>query len=190
MATEEQPGGSVIITSYPKELVATPEYLDEMGLKPQSAEPVHMTVAHTNEDLLRQMSANLKTQDNAATQDPLFVVFQKQRVDGLESGYEDFWIWVSDSDGDYEEADKDTAVVLNRLRNDGDEPLVIGGRTFRRVGCKYIDWFCAAFLTRKGAEDYIACNGHNLKQPFIFVHSMHRNAEMIAVRNFFMQREG
>ena len=181
------PGGSVIITSYPKELVATPEYLAEMGLKPQR--PVHMTVAHTNEDLLRQMSANLKTQDNSATQDPMFVVYEKLLIVGLEDGYQESWSWITDDDGDTEEADSDLVPVLTKLHDDC-EPLVIGSRTYRKIGIKYVDKFCAAFLTRKGAEDYIACNGHNLTQPFIFVHSMHRNAEMIAVRNFFMQREG
>jgi hypothetical protein len=140
------------------------------------------------QDQLSQMSANLKTQDNAGTADPMFVVFQKQLVSGLESGYEDFWLWVSDDDGDYEEAAKDAAVVLARLHAEGG-PLVIGARTYRRTGCKYIEKFCAAFLTQKGADDYLSWNGHNLTQPYVYVHGMYRNAEMIAVRNYFMGKE-
>ena len=150
-----------------------------------------MTNATTQSDIdaetLRTMGANIRTQYNAGTADPMFVVFQKKMVTGLESGYEDFWIWVSDDNGDYEEADADTAVVLKRLFDAGD-PLIIGGRTYKRMGCRWIDMFCAAFLTQKGAEDYLVCNGHNLKQPFIYVHGMYRNAEMIAVRNFFLTR--
>ena len=136
-------------------------------------------------DTLRAVTANIRTQYNAGTADPMFVVFQKKMVAGLESGYEDFWIWVSDDDGYYEEADAETAVVLKRLHDEGG-PLIIGSRTYKRTGCRWIDMFCAAFLTQKGAEDYLACNGHNLKQPFIYVHGMYRNAEMIAVRNFFL----
>lgn len=150
-----------------------------------------MTNANTQSDIdaetLRTMGANIRTQYNAGTADPMFVVFQKKMVAGLESGYEDFWLWVSNDDGDYEEADAETAVVLKRLHDEGG-PLVIGARTYKRTGCRWIDIFCAAFLTQKGAEDYLACNGHNLKQPFIYVHGMYRNAEMIAVRNFFLTR--
>lgn len=188
MDTKEPTDGKVIVTSYPKELVATPEYLAEMGTRPPDAEPDYVIAWPTNDDLLRQMSENLKTQDNAGTADPMFVVFQKQLVAGFESGYEDFWIWVSDDNGDYEEADADTAVVLKRLFDAGD-PLIIGGRTYRRTGCTYIEKFCAAFFTQKGADDYLAWNGHNLTQPYIYVHGMYRNAEMIAVRNHFMSKE-
>ena len=49
-------------------------------------------------DTLRAMTANIRTQYNAGTADPMFVVFQKKMVAGLESGYEDFWLWVSDDD--------------------------------------------------------------------------------------------
>ena len=159
-----------------------------MDTKEPTSEHLVLRTVYTNDDLLRQMSANLKTQDNAGTADPMFVVFQKQLVAGLESGYEDFWLWVSDDDGDYEEADKETAVVLARLHEEG-RPLVIGDRTYRRTGCKYIEKFCAAFFTQNGADDYLAWNGHNLKQPYVYVHGMYRNAEMIAVRNFFLTRE-
>ena len=43
-----------------------------------------------------------------------------------------------------------------------------------------------ACLTRQGAEDYIACNGHNLTKPYIYVESLYRNAEMIALRYHLM----
>ena len=56
--------------------------------------PSHVSVSPAY-DLLRQMSENLLTQENAGTADPMFVVFQKQLVAGFEAGYEDFWIWVA-----------------------------------------------------------------------------------------------
>ena len=35
-------------------------------------------------------------------------------------------------------------------------------------------------------EAFIARNGHNLTNPYIYVESLHRNAEMIALRNHLM----
>ena len=138
-------------------------------------------------DTLRAMTANIRTQYNAGTADPMFVVFEKQLIAGVGDGFAEDWMWVTADDGEHSEADHEMAVILDRLRDDG-EPLVIGRRTYEKLGIKRVDKFCAAFLTRKGAEDYLASNGHNLKQPFIYVHGMYRNAEMIAVRNFFLTR--
>jgi hypothetical protein len=78
--------------------------------------------------------------------------------------------------------------VLSRLHEEGG-PLTIGARTYRRTGCKYVDKFASAFFTRKAAEEYIECNGHHLEQPFIFVESLDRNAELAAVRKYFMDKE-
>lgn len=187
MDTKEPTDGKVIVTSYPKELIATPEYLAEMGAKPQNADPVYVTAAPTNDDLLRQMSENLKTQDNLATQDPLYVVYEKLMITGLEDGYSDFWAWITDDNKDHDEADADMMKVLDQLL-ENDEPLIIGSRTYRRIGCKYVDKFASAFLTRKAAEDYIVYNSHHLEQPYIFVESLDRNPELAAVRNHFMSK--
>jgi hypothetical protein len=58
--------------------------------------------------------------------------------------------------------------------------------TYERVWYRIVPRFVTACLTRKGAEDYIACNGHNLTNPYIYVESLYRNAEMIALRNHLM----
>lgn len=139
-------------------------------------------------ELLRTMCANLKTQDNAITRDPMFVVFEKQLIAGVGDGFADDWLWVTADDGEHTEATSEMAFILDQLRDDG-EPLVIGSRAYEKLGIKHVDKFCAAFLTRKGAEDYLAVNQHNLTQPFIYVEAMYRNAEMIAVRNFFLARD-
>ncbi len=83
-------------------------------------------------------------------------------------------------------ADDDEAKVLEKLLDDGRE-LSIGGVTFQRVWYKIMSRFVTACLTRKGAEDYIARNGHNLTKPYIYVESLHRNEEMIALRNHLME---
>ena len=152
-----------------------------------ASNPKYTATLDGSYDLLRQMSENLKTQDNAGTADPIFVVYERLMIVGLEDGYQESWSWITDDDGDTTEADDDLVPILTKLHDDC-EPLVIGSRTYRKIGIKYVDKFCAAFLTRKGAENYLAINKHNLTAPFIYVESMFRNAEMIAVRNFFQTR--
>jgi hypothetical protein len=84
-------------------------------------------------DRLKEIGALIATQDNAITQDPLFIVFEKQRC-----------------------------------RIDKHDPAS--------------ERFVTACFTRKGAEAYIEVNGHNLREPFIYVASLFRNREMIDVR--------
>lgn len=44
-----------------------------------------------------------------------------------------------------------------------------------------------ACFTRKGCEDYIALNGHNLKSPRIYVESGYRNREWEQLRELVMR---
>lgn len=135
---------------------------------------------------LAALSAELRTQDNAITADPLFVVFQEERIYGVSQDYQtDGYEWVGEDDSSVT-ADDDEAKVLEKLLDDGRE-LSIGGVTFQRVWYKIMPRFVTACLTRKGAEDYIARNGHNLTNPYIYVESLHRNAEMIALREHLMK---
>lgn len=41
-------------------------------------------------------------------------------------------------------------------------------------------------MTRKGADDYLERDGHNLKKPRIFVESLYRCQEMIALREWLI----
>lgn len=131
------------------------------------------------------LRTELQNQDNAATADPLFCVFQEQRVYGVDEDYQtDGYEWVGEDDSSVT-ADDDEAKVLEKLLDDGRE-LSIGGVTFQRVWYKIVPRFVTACLTRKGAEAFIARDGHNLTNPYIYVESLHRNAEMIALRNHLM----
>ena len=128
---------------------------------------------------LTALSTELRTQDNAITADPLFVVFQEERIYGVSQDYQtNGFTWVG--------ADDDEAKVLDKLL-DEDRELSIGGVTFERVWYRIVPRFVTACLTRKGAENYISRNGHNLTKPYIYVESLHRNEEMIALRNHLMK---
>jgi hypothetical protein len=126
----------------------------------------------------------LHTQDNLATADPLFVVFEKDRIYGLEEGsgtYE----W-RDEDGDL--AAEEECAELEKLKDEGggDTGLDLNGTKFSAIQFGERDRFVTACFTRKGAEDYLAANGHNLTKPFIYVSSLYRNREMIEVRQHLM----
>ncbi len=137
-------------------------------------------------DQLSKLRTELQTQDNAITADPLFVVFQEERIYGVSQDYQtNGYTWVGEDDSSVT-ADDDEAKVLDKLL-DEDRELSIGGVTFERVWYRIVPRFVTACLTRKGAEAFIAWDGHNLTKPYIYVESLYRNDEMIALRNHLME---
>lgn len=52
-----------------------------------------------SQEQLNAIGHEIRTQDNRATQDPLFCVFEIERIYGVEDGYTDKFEWVDD-DGD------------------------------------------------------------------------------------------
>ena len=131
-------------------------------------------------EVIKRISCDLHTDDNAATADPLFCVYQKQRVYGLTSDYTDDFVWVI-TDGEGDEADSEEAAHLDKIGMEAAEAL-----GWRRVGYREVDVFVTACLTREGAAGYIARNGHNLRRPFLFVTGLYRNEEMISLRKYLM----
>jgi len=120
---------------------------------------------------------NIRTQDNRITSDPLFCVFQKREI-VVDEDYDcDRIVWV-DEDG--REATERQRIRLELLHQNFREPP----EKWRRVAVKDIDDFVTCCFTEQGCKDYLACNGHNLRQPFIYVTSGFRNDEYQAVRNW------
>ena len=81
---------------------------------------------------LAALSTELRTQDNAITADPLFVVLQEARIYGVSQDYQTngyTWVGVDDSSVT---ADDDETKVLDKLL-DEDRELSIGGVTYERV---------------------------------------------------------
>lgn len=139
------------------------------------------TIDNDTLDRLAELCERLRTQSNDCTGDPIFVVFQKDRVYGIDVNYEPETVWISQC-GDYVEATPEEVVTLEALDNAG-EPPQIDGCEYEKVGYVDKDRFCTACFTRKGAEAYIAANGHNLTKPHIYVETLYRNREMIELRN-------
>lgn len=146
---------------------------------------------------IETIKKNLETQDNRATAEPLYVVFQKDRIWSDSTEWENY-VWM-DSECDYE------AENAEELRNfflgnciDPDDARKVKEMTdeeiesyaeehgFEKRYWREIDRFVTACFTEQGAKDYIALDGHNLTKPFIYVTGLQRNNEMILIRNFLM----
>lgn len=120
---------------------------------------------------------NIRTQDNRVTSDPMFCVYQKREIVAHEDYDHDRIVWI-DEDGN--EATERQRMRLELLHKNFREPP----EKWRRVAVKEIDEFVTCCFTEKGCKDYLACNGHNLRLPFIYVKSSFRNGEYIGIRNW------
>jgi hypothetical protein len=127
-------------------------------------------------ELLRTIGREIATQDNAATSEPLFA---------------DNTLWYEKEEG-HEATDPEVLERLEQYRN-GELTVEEDAELLSKYGYTgYIDTkeFVTLCFTRKGAEDYLAINGHNLREPFIYVLSAWRNREMIGLRNLMLEIAG
>ncbi len=154
----------------------------------QKSQSGDQTKAGTNQatinlDALKKIAQLLVTQDNRATDTPIFAVQQKVRIFGLESDYSDGNIaWFSDDD--YVEASESEAKELEaQYQVDYNVP-----DGWNRTHYKDIWEFVTACFTAKGCEDYIAINGHNLREPRIYAYGSFRNEEWKIVRDALLAR--
>ncbi|EFE7939934.1 hypothetical protein F3H50_13040 [Escherichia coli] len=123
------------------------------------------------------IAENIHTQDNRITSDPMFCVYQKREI-VVDADYDyDRIVWV-DEEGN--EASPHQSARLELLHENFREPP----EKWRRIAVKEIDDFVTCCFTEQGCKDYLACNGHNLRLPFIYVKSGFRNAEYIGLRNW------
>ncbi len=127
------------------------------------------------ENNLNHIGQSLRTQDNHCTHQPLFIVYQKRRIYGIDTSLTDDVVW-RDIEG--YEANEDEIKELEKTYND---TLDIPDNWYR-TGYMDIDVFVTACFTEEGAKKYIEVNGHNLKKPHIYVETLYRNGEMNLIR--------
>ena len=138
---------------------------------------------------LKEVSSNIKTQDNLATSNPFYTIYELTSVpvDNADN-FTRFKIadgWLDDEGNfieNYGSNAKDYEALTTLAR--GAEQSVIDGICCENKYVLKIPVFVTACFTRAGADAYLKANGHNLTQPYIHVHSLTRNAEMIGVREF------
>lgn len=138
---------------------------------------------------LTELASNIKTQDNAATQHPLYCVYQKRTIvidEDCYGGIDVQEVWI-DTD-DYREVECDELnSALSVIAEGNSEVTVIVDDCEYKYEKKIVGLipvFVTACFTRAGAEAYLTSDGHNLKQPYIYVHSLCRNDEMTGLRDF------
>ncbi|WP_312773066.1 ead/Ea22-like family protein [Atlantibacter hermannii] len=148
--------------------------LDELERKDKRIAELEARVAP---EAFAVLGENIRTQDNRITSEPMFCVYQKREIVAHEDYDFDRIVWVDDEGN---EANKRQCARLELLHKNFREPP----EKWRRVAVKEIDEFVTCCFTEQGCKDYLACNGHNLRLPFIYVKSGFRNAEYIGIRNW------
>jgi len=130
---------------------------------------------------LKTIAHNIRTQDNRATSDPLFLVQQKGRTWGVDMAYTDTYEWVGTDDCELRPTPQQR-LEFQRSGPNGDD-------IWDCVG--YVDhWeFVTACFTESGCRDYIRANAHNLNEPRVYCVSLYRNDEMIAVREMIIDED-
>lgn len=123
----------------------------------------------------------LLTQSNECTAEPIFLVRQKRRITGVDTDYADDGqiIWIVDG----EECNAEESAELEKRYDDSDEI----GPEYTRTAFIEIDETVTLCFTKEAAERYIERNRHNLRKPFVYVDSLYRNPEMIAVRQMLLR---
>lgn len=126
-------------------------------------------------DGLAAIGELIRTQDNRYTADPIFVVEQKRTYVGSEGYGESRLEWV-DEDGNVAD-DKVAGHLEANYRKSFEEP-----KKWRRLFVFDVWEFVTACFTEQGCKDYLARDGHNLKEPRIYAYGSYRNHEYQAIR--------
>jgi hypothetical protein len=129
---------------------------------------------------MAEIGQAMMTQDNRGTSIPIFTVQQRFRVYGLNPDCAEGYEWSGD---DGEKVPDDLAAHLEA----GAAAGLVPPDGFRRVGYMDIWEFVTATFTENAANDYIARNGHNLREPRIYVESGYRNREWDDIRAFLLE---
>lgn len=148
---------------------------------------------------LEEIRSNLRGQDERATRDPLYVVFERVKLSAdprCTTDWEygdtyDSYLTVGDSREDLINYAKENELELPQdyLRIDEDELFeFLHDQSEHLIQFYYhiVDRFVTACFTEVGAQTYLNANKHNLSSPHIFVTSLYRNYEMITIREMLL----
>ena len=149
---------------------------------------------------LKQIGEEIKTQDNRATADPIFILFDREKMP-TDSHYSDDYIYI-DVDDDNHEIDGNAKELRKYVKDtletrqlpddidtmDEDKLLELLERYHKidKVYVKTIDVFKQAFFTNKSAHEFMESNMHHFNDPYVYCDSLYRNYEMQAIRNALM----
>lgn len=126
-------------------------------------------------DFLMKLAQELKTQNNAWTQNPLYIVYDWEKVP-TSSDYADDSQW-REIDGEcfYDSEEECIEALKENYDDETYEPEE--GEDYEQVYYLKKRVYVATFFTRKAAEQFIKVNEYHWHEPHIYVESMWRNYE-------------
>ena len=120
---------------------------------------------------IKDISKDLKTQNNHSTREPMYCVQTLIKDVGYDPAYSTDTVWINMESGDYEEVEPNTP---------GAEEFGYKERWETQMVC----------LTEKGAKEHLELNGHNYRYygpTRIYVESFYRCPEMQLIRKMLME---
>lgn len=126
----------------------------------------------------------IHTQDNRATDTPIFIVEEQRRTYGFDPDYtEDHVAWIDMANDHVEATPEEHTKLEAQWGEDGIEP---DGWT--RTAYQDAWHFVTACFTEQGCKDYIAANGHNHRGALrVYAAGSWRNEEWRAVAKFLAE---
>ena len=155
---------------------------------------------------LSKLRDEMKSQDNAATAYPLYVVFDWEKVP-TEERYSDEYEYVDIEEGvtvaktkgeliEYAKSEQDPKSSPRTNFNAMMERELLdwltrhnNGIPVRKIFYLKKEVFITAFFTRKAAQAFIDANHYHYKEPHIYVATLWRNYEMQGIRDAIIERK-
>ncbi|HUS51159.1 MAG TPA: hypothetical protein VMZ91_13410 [Candidatus Paceibacterota bacterium] len=153
---------------------------------------------------IQEFKKELETQDNRATENPLYVIYEYQKLP-TDSNYSDEWEYADEDDG-YNSIGNTYEELINYVKTNypdfyeeiykkfdyaeqddiiEDFILCSDKIPIKKFYYYEVKKFVTACFTEKSAKEFIEQNRHNLTKPFIYVETLNRNKEMIDIINYF-----
>lgn len=128
---------------------------------------------------LQRLVARLEDQDNDCTRDPIFEVREKrlQWSYGMAPGDCEEKVWIEEGCGEPEQDPEEIARLEAHYAKYDEEP-----EGWKCYGAWWERHHIQSFLTREGAERFVAKRGYHYSNPYISTESAYRNPELLAIQ--------
>lgn len=134
-----------------------------------------------NQEFLQNIRTQLNEQDSSCIEQPIFIVYTKERFFGVDPDLHDAYeVWTLDDSTRIIDQDDLEFDALETL-SDSDS-ITVDGTEYRKSYVTEIYRFRQAFFTRQAAQKFISDNAHNLRKPSVCIETLMRNNEMIQLR--------
>lgn len=144
------------------------------------SEKVTVELSKESYDFLKSLSEEIARQDNRATAKPYFFALRVRREYTAAEGYDYDHTYYIDRHGNEPWSSKE-----DLLENDPDHPE----HEIKEVYTKDHWEVENVFLTKRGYDEHLALNKHNLRSPQDFLYHAFRNPEFMGLFKFLSEME-